>query len=112
MIKAISIKTGDDVAQAKRYEDVVDMLMFDAKPPDLPGMLPGGNALSFDWALLQGREFSKPWMLSGGLTPDNVRHAIAQSGAHMVDVSSGVESAPGVKDSALIHAFTKAAKAL
>ena len=108
IIKAVSVRSGDDVAQALRYADVADMLMFDAKPP--ANMLPGGNALSFDWALLKGREFPLPWFLSGGLNSENVAEAIRISGAKMVDVSSGVESAPGVKDAALIKAFVKAAR--
>ncbi len=83
------------------------MLMFDAKPP--ANMLPGGNGLAFDWALLKNREFALQWFLSGGLNPGNVAEAIRLTGTKMVDVSSGVESAPGVKDAALIHAFVKAA---
>ncbi len=110
LIKGLSIRTSDDVAIALRYADSADMLLFDAKPPELPGMLPGGNGLSFDWALLKGREFGKPWFLSGGLNGENLREAIAGSGAKMVDVSSSVESAPGVKDAGLINAFIKAAR--
>ncbi len=110
IMKAISVKSADDVAAARRYIDAVDMLLFDARAPELPTMLPGGNGLSFDWAFLKNREFEKPWFLSGGLTPENVREAITSSGARMVDVSSGVESAPGVKDIVRIQAFIKAAK--
>lgn len=110
IIKALSVRSGDDIAQAMRYSDVADMLMFDAKPPELPGILPGGNGLSFDWALLKGRSFPLPWFLSGGLNPENVAGAIVQTGTRMVDVSSGVESAPGVKDPALIDAFVKAVR--
>jgi phosphoribosylanthranilate isomerase len=106
IIKAISVRSGDDVAKAAAYADSVDMLMFDAKPP--AGMLPGGNALSFDWALLSGREFPLPWFLSGGLNSENVADAIRISGAKMLDVSSGVESVPGVKDPELIKLFVKA----
>jgi phosphoribosylanthranilate isomerase len=105
IIKAIRVRSSDDVAQANRY-DAADLLMFDAKAPET--MLPGGNGLSFDWALLAGREFIRPWFLSGGLNADNVAEAIRFSGAKMVDVSSGVESAPGVKDAALIQAFADA----
>lgn len=108
IIKAISIRTSDDVATAMRFAGVADMFLFDAKPP--AGMLPGGNGLSFDWAHLKGREFPLPWMLSGGLNSENVADAIAASGAQMVDVSSSVEVRPGVKDPALIHAFVKAAR--
>jgi len=108
IIKGISVRTSDDVASAQRFAEVADMLLFDAKPP--AGMLPGGNGLSFDWALLANREFPRPWFLSGGLNADNVAPAITQSGAAFVDVSSSVESSPGVKDPALIHAFVKAAR--
>ncbi len=110
LIKGIPIKTADDVASAMRYSDVADMLLFDARAPELPGMLPGGNGISFDWALLKNRQFSKPWFLSGGLNADNVGEAIRLSGATMVDVSSSVERAPGVKDAGLIGAFIKAAR--
>lgn len=110
IIKAISVRSGDDVAQAAAYSDTANMFMFDAKPPELPGMLPGGNALSFDWALLKGREFPLPWFLSGGLNAENIVAAIGATGAKMVDVSSGVERSPGVKDASLIEAFVKAAR--
>ena len=116
--KAIAIRSADDVAKAKPYESCADMLLFDAKPPLLTAhrgeelLLPGGNGLTFDWNLLKGHAFTLPWMLSGGLNANNVAQAIRQSGARMVDVSSGVERAPGVKDPALIHAFAKAARDL
>ena len=85
--------------------------MIDAKPPK-DANLPGGNGNAFDWQLLAGRKYwTKPWMLAGGLTMDNVASAIATTGATQVDLSSGVESAPGVKDPALIHAFIAAARA-
>ncbi len=84
-------------------------MLVDAKQPkDSP--LPGGNALAFDWRLIAGMEWPIPWMLAGGLTQDNVAEAIRLTGAKMVDVSSGVESAPGVKDLDKIAAFVKAAK--
>jgi phosphoribosylanthranilate isomerase len=108
LIKALGLARGDDLAQAKAYEPVVEMLMFDAKPP--PGGLPGGNALAFDWKILKGRGFSRPWMLSGGLTPANVAEAISASGAALVDVSSGVESVPGLKDPDKIAEFLAAAR--
>lgn len=108
IIKALSVETGDDVAKANAYV-AADILLFDARMPK--GGLPGGNGLSFDWALLRNRDFGKPWFLSGGLTPDNVAEAIAMSGAKIVDVSSGVESAPGVKDSGLIDSFVRATRA-
>ena len=106
IIKAIKVQSGDDITKAGHYYDCADMLMFDAKPPEMCA-LPGGNGLSFDWALLRRRVFPLPWMLSGGLNADNVGHAIQQTGATIVDVSSGVESAPGVKDATLIEAFIK-----
>jgi phosphoribosylanthranilate isomerase len=85
--------------------------LFDAKPPaSMTGALPGGNALAFDWELLRGFSSSRPWMLSGGLTPENVREAIGISGARAVDVSSGVEDRPGHKDPARIARFLGAAK--
>jgi phosphoribosylanthranilate isomerase len=84
------------------------MFLFDAKPPKTPDALPGGNAVSFDWRILQGETFARPWFLSGGLTPDNVAAAVASSGALFVDVSSGVETAPGKKDAAKIAAFIAA----
>jgi phosphoribosylanthranilate isomerase len=107
IIKALSVQTGDDIARAHAYE-AADMLLFDARPPK--DGLPGGNGLTFDWTLLKHRDFGKPWFLSGGLNADNVADAIRQSGAKMIDVSSGIESAPGVKDSELIHSFVKAAR--
>jgi len=105
LIKALSVRSSDDVARANAFIPHVDALMFDAKPPELPGMLPGGNGLSFDWALLKNREFPLPWFLSGGLNGDNVADAVRESGAQMLDISSGVERSPGVKDPALIEAF-------
>ncbi len=109
IIKALRVRSSDDVAQGHAFSDGADMLLFDAKAPE--GMLPGGNGLSFDWALLKGRDFMLPWGLSGGLNGDNIVQAVSETGAKMVDVSSGVESAPGVKDAALIHAFVKAVRA-
>ena len=106
VMKAIKISGPDDLDAATPYLGVADRLLFDAKaPPTLAGAMPGGNALSFDWELLAGRTWPCPWMLSGGLDPDNVADAIRISGAPAVDVSSGVESAPGVKDPARIKAF-------
>ena len=111
VMKVLSIATADDVAATALYENVADLLMFDAKPPkSMPNALPGGNALSFDWSLIADISLSVPWMLSGGLNPDNVAEAIIRTGASIVDVSSGVESAPGQKDVARMRAFIQAAK--
>ncbi|MCH2395615.1 phosphoribosylanthranilate isomerase [Oceanibaculum sp.] len=112
VMKVLSVASAEDVAKASAYEPVADMLMFDAKPPkEMKDALPGGNALRFDWQLLAGAHFGKPWLLAGGLTPENVAEAIRTSGAPGVDVSSGVEDAPGQKSIPLIRAFLKAAKA-
>src|SRR3954465_6777691 len=109
IIKALPVADDSDLAAAFEYEGVADLLMFDAKAPK-GAMRPGGHGAAFDWKLLAGRKFNKPWFLAGGLDPDNVARAIELSGAKMVDVSSGVESAPGIKDPARIHAFINATK--
>ena len=109
IIKALPIRAHEDFAEAEAWEPFVDHLMFDAKPPE-GSDLPGGVGARFDWALLADRAFRHPWFVAGGLTPDNVARAVGISGAPMVDVSSGVESAPGVKDPALIAAFLEAAR--
>ena len=108
-IKAIGVATHGDLAAAKTYEGVADHLLIDAKPPK-GAVLPGGNGRPFDWSLTREFRPSVPWLLSGGLDPDTVEAAIALSGARGVDVSSGVESAPGVKDPARIRAFVAAAR--
>jgi phosphoribosylanthranilate isomerase len=107
IIKVLSVREAGDLDDAADWEDHVDHLMFDAKPPQ-GAALPGGVGASFDWAMLTGRSFTKPWFLAGGLTPGNVAQAASISGAPLLDVSSGVESRPGVKDAALIAAFLKA----
>lgn len=112
IIKALKVSTKADLKAAKAYEDVVDWLMFDARPPADGAALPGGNGKAFDWTILQGAEFKRPWLLAGGLTPDNLPQAVQQSGARAVDVSSGVERAPGSKDPAKIRAFLDAARRL
>lgn len=110
VMKAIGVADADDLLAIDRYAPVVDQLLIDAKPPKNAD-LPGGNGLSFDWQLLQGRKYwTCPWMLAGGLTPDNVAEAIRLTCAKQVDVSSGVESAPGVKDLGLIADFVAAAQ--
>lgn len=112
-MKAIKIARAEDVGEAERYLEVADWLLFDAKPPAaMTGALPGGNALSFDWRLIAGRRWPKPWMLSGGLNAGNLAEAVATSGARAVDVSSGVEDRPGHKDPARIAGFLEAARRL
>lgn len=109
VIKALGIATEEDVARAGRYESCADWLLFDAKPPETsPNALPGGNALVFDWNLIAGSDWSKPWMLSGGLDANNVAEAIKITGARVVDVSSGVEDRPGVKSPERVCAFLEA----
>lgn len=111
VMKAIRIAEAGDLAQAVPYRAAADRLMFDGKAPtSLKGAMPGGNRVSFDWAMLKGSEVGLPWILSGGLDPDNVVQAIRASGAGAVDVSSGVEDAPGHKDPRRIAAFLAAAK--
>lgn len=105
--KAIPVRTSDDVASSRRYLGSATKILFDAKPPK-GAELPGGTGMRFDWALLEGFNHSMPWALSGGLDARNVREAIRKTGATLVDVSSGVESAPGVKDVDKIAAFLKA----
>jgi len=112
VMKVLPVAEADDVAEADRYVAVVDRLMFDAKPPTRPDALPGGNGLPFDWRLLAGRHWPVPWMLAGGLTAATVAEAVRLTGAPAVDVSSGVEDAPGVKSVAKIAAFLAAARAL
>ena len=109
VIKAVRVADSDDAAKAHAYEDIADMLLFDARPPK--GM-PGGNGVAFDWHILAHRSFAKPWFLSGGLEADNVEEALRISGAKMVDVSSSLESAPGIKDPAMVRAFIKKIKSI
>lgn len=105
---AISVKRASDLAEGARYAGIpVDRIVYDAKTPD-DALLPGGMGLRFDWTMLTGYRHPSPWMLAGGLDPENVIPAIQMTGARLVDVSSGVESAPGVKDVAKIAAFLKA----
>lgn len=105
--KVISVKTADDLATAPKYASAVDHLLYDAKTPD-GAALPGGMGQRFDWSLLSGHRAPLPWGLSGGLDAENVAQAIRITNAPLVDVSSGVESAPGVKDVDKIAAFCKA----
>lgn len=108
VIKAVGVSTARDVVGAQIYENHADWLLFDAKPPK-DATRPGGNALAFDWPLLKAYTGKTPWMLAGGLTRANVAAAMKSAGARAVDVSSGVESAPGVKSPAKIRAFLKTA---
>lgn len=108
--KVISVKRAEDIVTASAYSGAVQRILFDAKTPD-GAPLPGGMGIRFDWSLLAGYRGVLPWALSGGLDPDNVAAAVAQTGAPLVDVSSGVESAPGVKDVDKIAAFCKALNA-
>jgi phosphoribosylanthranilate isomerase len=112
-MKALPVAEEADLDAARRYFGVADWLMFDAKPPkDRRDAIPGGNGLAFDWQLLSQRRWPMPWMLSGGLDPDNLGEAVKISGAGAIDVSSGVETSPGVKDIVKIRAFLARAKAL
>ncbi len=113
VIKAVKVAARGDLDSAEAFAEAADMLLFDAKAPaDLKDALPGGNGLTFDWNLIRNRQWPLPWMLSGGLEVDNVAAAVSISGAEIVDVSSGVESASGRKDPELIKAFLDAIKSL
>ena len=110
VIKAIRVKDPSDIAAAAAYSSVASLILYDAKAPETLGnALPGGNGHAFDWGLLEGGQ-RPAFMLAGGLTPENVAEAIRMTGAPVVDVSSGVESAPGIKDTSLIRKFIEAAK--
>jgi phosphoribosylanthranilate isomerase len=109
VMKAVGVADEGDLAAVFDYSLVADQILVDAKPPKNAD-LPGGNGLSFDWRLVAQRRWLRPWMLAGGLTPDNVAEAIRLTNARQVDVSSGVEAAPGVKDAGRITAFVKAAQ--
>ena len=111
IIKALGVSSAPDCARIVDYADVADQLLLDAKAPK-GAILPGGNGVAFDWTLTRALPWTKPWLLSGGLDAANVAEALRLSNAPGVDVSSGVESAPGVKDVAKIAAFVRAAKAL
>lgn len=109
VMKVVGVADASDLDAIDTYASVADMLLIDAKPPK-DAVLPGGNGLRFDWRLLAGRKYWQvPWMLAGGLTPENVGEALAATGARVADVASGVESAPGVKDPELMRRFVQAA---
>jgi len=111
VMKSIAVAAESDLAVAPRYCGCADRLLFDAKPPK-DAVAPGGNGLVFDWQLLGGRRWPLPWILSGGLTAGNLGEAVRTTHATAVDVSSGVERAPGVKDPDKIMAFLARARAL
>jgi phosphoribosylanthranilate isomerase len=106
----VAVASAADVERAAAWVGAVDLVLFDAKTPK--GTLPGGMGLAFDWSLLAGWKNRAPWGLAGGLNPANVAEAVSRTGAPLVDTSSGVESAPGIKDPALIAAFCRAARAV
>jgi len=107
VIKALGISAADDLAKIELFNAVADQILVDAKPPK-DAVLPGGNGLSFDWTLIAGWRWPVPWLLAGGLTPENAALAVEMTGARQLDVSSGVESAPGIKDVEKIRAFIAA----
>ena len=113
VMKAIRIAEEDDLFQINEFTEVADKILFDAKPPSsMKNALPGGNSLSFDWNLFSQLNWRKEWMLSGGLSTKNVSNAVITTGATSVDVSSGVESEPGIKDLTLISAFLDTVRSL
>ena len=111
VMKAVGVAGADDVTRIAEFEGVADQVLVDTKPPKGVDR-PGGNATTFDWSLIAGRRWSTPWMLAGGLTTENIAQAVAATGARQVDLSSAVESAPGVKDPDLIRAFMAASQGL
>jgi phosphoribosylanthranilate isomerase len=113
VMKAIRVSSAEDICSAEPYDGIADALLFDAKPPkNAEGMLPGGNGLAFDWTLLSDFQGATPWFLSGGLDLDNIEQAMRITGAGAIDVSSGVEDWPGVKNTEKIGAFLRVARNL
>lgn len=110
VMKSVGLSEPDDLKTLDIYAGVADQIMVDAKPAE-DTSLPGGNGFTFDWSLLEGKHWTVPWMLAGGLNSQNVLQAIKITGAQQIDVSSGVESSPGKKDKEKINAFVKAAQA-
>ena len=108
-IKAFGVAEASDLANVSAYNDVAEMFLFDAKPP-ANAVTPGGHGVAFDWQLLRNSNFARPWLLAGGLNADNVARAISISGAPGVDVSSGVETAPGQKSAEMIRVFIEAVR--
>ena len=111
VIKAIGVRSADDLAAAEDYVDCVDALLFDAKPPE-GADLPGGNGIGFDWTILKDHEPGVRWFLAGGLNAENLAEAVGKSGARALDLSSGVEEAPGVKSGARIAAVGEAVRSI
>lgn len=111
VMKAVGVARAEDLPQLDAYARVADQILVDAKAPK-GAALPGGNGLAFDWRLIAGRRWPVPWMLAGGLSPQNVAQAVAMTGTRQLDVSSGVETAPGQKSADLIRAFVAAARDL
>ena len=109
VMKAVGVAGPEDLENLDTYLRVADQVLVDAKPPK-DATLPGGNGLAFDWRLIAGRRWPVPWMLAGGLTEANVAEAMRLTGARQVDVSSGIESEPGVKDAALMQSFSAAVR--
>ena len=109
VMKAVGIAGEADLAQLDAYAGVADQILVDARP-SRDAAVPGGNGIAFDWRLIRGRRWKRPWMLAGGLTPENVGEAVRLTGAEQVDVSSGVESRPGCKDAARVAAFVRNAR--
>ena len=109
VIKALPVSESSDLDAARAFDSVVEHLMFDARPP-ADAAMPGGLGSPFDWTILAGRRFARPYLLAGGLDPWNVGEALRQSGAPIADVSSGVERGPGIKDPGLISAFLEAVR--
>ena len=109
IIRALRVGTVEDIAAARAFDGVADRMLYDARPPE-GSVLPGGNGARFDWTLTDAIPRDRDWFLAGGLTPDNAAEAIARTGAPLLDVSSGVERAPGYKDAKLIRAFLDAVR--
>jgi phosphoribosylanthranilate isomerase len=108
--RAVGLKDEGSLERARRFEGAVDLVLYDAPAKKVPGALPGGNGLALDWTLLEGRRHWGAWGLAGGLNPANVAEAIRRTGAPLVDASTGLESAPGVKDVDKIRAFCEAVR--